>query len=144
MNNLEKDGIFKINNNGTFSIEPNIALNPESSITFIKNFTKDISVYRPVGSQELADVKTRIINEMTKIGLDIQIQSFTRKINNKDYSFSNLIGKNSNANEKFILLGVHIDSPQIEGCESTIDAATGISIALELARRILSKNIYMH
>jgi len=138
--NLENDGILNLNKNNMFSIEPNIILNPEASITFIQNFTKNISIYRPNGSKELINVKNQIINEMKKIGLDIQVQAFTRNINNKEYSFSNLIGKNSNANEKFIILGVHVDSPQIEGCESTIDAATGISIALELARRVLSND----
>jgi len=140
IDNLEINGTLKINKNNTFSIEPNLVLNPESSITFIKNFTKDISVYRPVGSKELINVKNKILKEMKKIGLETQIQSFTKTINNKEYSFSNLIGKNPYVNEKFILLGVHVDSPQIEGCESTIDAATGVSIVLELARRILSKN----
>lgn len=139
--NLENDGILNLNKkNGMFSIDPNILLDPESSITFIKNFTKNISIYRPVGSNELNNVKKLIIEEMRKIGLDIQVQSFTKNINNKEYSFSNLIGKNSNATSKFIVLGVHVDSPQIEGIEATIDAATGVSIALELARRIISKN----
>jgi Zn-dependent M28 family amino/carboxypeptidase len=120
----------------------NSILNEDSSISFIKNFTKEISIYRPNGSKELVNVKNKIINEMKKIGLKTEIQSFTRTINNKDYSFSNLIGKNilKYANKKFILLVVHIDSPQIKGCESTIDAATGISIALELARNIINKN----
>jgi hypothetical protein len=123
-------------------IENSSNISEDSSITFIKNFTKEISIYRPNGSQELVFVKNKIINEMKKIGLKTEIQSFTRTINNKDYLFSNLIGKNINklANKKFILLGVHIDSPQIKGCESTIDAATGISIILELARNIINKN----
>jgi hypothetical protein len=121
-----------------------ISISPSSptdkSSTFIKNFTKEISVYRPVGSKELDTVKHKIVNEMKRIGLHVEIQHFKRKINNKKYSFSNLIGKNTNTNKKYILLGVHIDSPQIEGCESTIDAATGVSIALELARQVISKN----
>ena len=112
----------------------------DPSITFIKNFTKEISVYRPVGSKELDIVKHKIVNEMKNIGLHVEIQPFKRKINNKKYSFSNLIGKNINANKNYILLGVHIDSPQIKGCESTIDAATGVSIALELARQLITKN----
>jgi Zn-dependent M28 family amino/carboxypeptidase len=123
-----------------FSNLGNSLLNQDSSMNFIKNFTKEISVYRPVGSKELKIVKNKIINEMKKIGLKTEVQSFKKKIYHKEYSFSNLIGKNINANKKFILLGVHIDSPQIDGCESTIDAATGVSIALELARRIISKN----
>jgi len=115
-------------------------LNQDPSITFIKDFTKEISVYRPVGSKELDIVRDKIVIEMTKIGLHVEIQSFKRKINDKEYSFSNLIGKNIKANKKFILLGVHIDSPQIEGCESTIDAATGVSVALELARQIIKRH----
>jgi len=83
--NLEQDGTINHNNNGTFSIDPDLVLNPEDSITFIKKFTKNISIYRPVGSKELNYVKKQITDEMKKIGLEIEIQSFTRKINNKDY-----------------------------------------------------------
>ena len=58
-------------------------------------------------------------------------------INNKEYSFSNLIGVNPNANKKYILLGVHIDSPQNPKCECTTDAVTGISIAIQLAKNLM-------
>jgi glutaminyl-peptide cyclotransferase len=116
-------------------------LNQDPSITFIKDFTKEISVYRPVGSKELSTVKNLVINEMSKIGLSVEIQSFTRVINNKTYSFSNLIGKNKNVYQKnYILLFAHIDSPQIEGCEATIDSATSIAIILELAKNLIKKN----
>jgi hypothetical protein len=85
--NLENDGILNLNKKtGMFSIDPNILIDPESSITFIKNFTKNISIYRPVGSNELNNVKKLIIDEMKKIGLDIEVQSFTRNINNKEYT----------------------------------------------------------
>lgn len=106
----------------------------------IKNFTKDISIYRPVGSDNLNIVKNKVLNKMNELGLTTTKQTFKRTINNKKYSFDNLIGVNSKANGPFILLGAHIDSPQIEGCESTIDAATSISIILELTEKILKEN----
>jgi len=109
-------------------------------IDSIKKFTKDISIYRPVGSKELKEVKNKILNEMKKLGLKTTEQSFTRTIKNKDYQFSNLIGINPYAKAPYILLGAHLDSPQIDGCESTIDAATSISIILELVKNILVAN----
>ena len=109
-------------------------------IDSIKKFTKDISIYRPVGSKELKEVKNKILNEMKKLGLKTTEQSFTRTIKNKDYQFSNLIGINPYAKAPYILLGAHLDSPQIDGCESTIDAATSISIILELVKNILVTN----
>lgn len=108
-----------------------------TNIDYIKNFTKEISIYRPVGSSELETVKNKVLTEMKNIGLETKVQSFTRTINNKEYSFSNLIGVNPNANKKNILLGVHIDSPQNPKCECTTDAVTGISIALQLAKNLM-------
>ena len=112
----------------------------DSPINSIKDFTREISIYRPVGSKELIDVKSKILNEMKKINLKTTEQSFSRNIRNKNYQFSNLIGVNPNAKGPFILLGAHLDSPQIDGCESTIDAATSIAIILELVKNILKKN----
>lgn len=108
-----------------------------TNIDYIKNFTKEISIYRPVGSSELETVKNKVLTEMKNIGLETKVQSFKRTINNKEYSFSNLIGVNPNANKKYILLGVHIDSPQNPKCECTTDAVTGISIALQLAKNLM-------
>jgi hypothetical protein len=111
-----------------------------TNIDYIKNFTKEISIYRPVGSSELETVKNKVLTEMKNIGLETKVQSFTRTINNKEYSFSNLIGVNPNANKKNILLGVHIDSPQNPKCECTTDAVTGISIALQLAKNLIKED----
>ena len=111
-----------------------------TNIDYIKNFTKEISIYRPVGSSELETVKNKVLTEMKNIGLSTTVQSFKRTINNKEYSFSNLIGINPNVNKKYILLGVHIDSPQNPKCECTTDAVTGISIALQLAKNLLLEN----
>jgi hypothetical protein len=111
-----------------------------TNIDYIKTFTKDISIYRPVGSSELESVKNKVLTEMKNIGLSTTVQSFKRTINNKEYSFSNLIGVNPNANKKHILLGVHIDSPQNPKCECTTDAVTGISIALQLAKNLMLEN----
>jgi len=112
----------------------------DTNIDYIKTFTREISIYRPVDSLELNTVKNKVLTEMKNIGLSTKIQSFKRIINNKEYSFSNLIGVNPNANKKNILLGVHIDSPQNPKCECTTDAATGISIALQLAKNLMLEN----
>ena len=109
------------------------------SITNIMNFTKQISIYRPVESSNLRKVKDIVINEMKKY-IDVSEQSFDRTIRNKTYKFSNLIGVNIKAKPPYILLGAHIDSPQIENCESTIDACTSISIILELVKNLLKNN----
>jgi len=110
-----------------------------SPLENIKKFTKEISIYRPIGSDNLNIVKNKIINKMNSLGLTTTKQSFKRIINNKEYSFDNLIGVNPKVKNNFILIGAHIDSPQIEGCESAIDAATSISVILELADKILKQ-----
>jgi len=114
--------------------------NTTLDIDNIKTFTKKISIYRPVGSPDLESVKSKVLTEMKNIGLSTTVQSFKRTINNKEYSFSNLIGINPNVNKKYILLGVHIDSPQNPKCECTIDAVTGISIALQLAKNLIKED----
>ena len=106
----------------------------------IKNFTKKISIYRPFESNNLIDVKYNVMNIMSKYMNSVE-QKFTRTIRNKTYNFSNLISINKKAlNNNYILLGAHIDSPQIDQCESTIDAATGIAIIIELTKNILKNN----
>jgi len=106
----------------------------------IKNFTKEISIYRPVESENLQIVKKKIIKSLTDIGLTVSIQTFTRMINNKVYNFSNIIATNGNSKAPYITLGCHIDAPQIPGIEATIDAATSISLMIELARNVINKN----
>ena len=104
-----------------------------------KKFIKNISIYRPNGSENLKYVLMVIVNYMKKLGLYVEIQTFKKKINSKVYTFTNLIGINTRSTGKFILLGAHTDSPQVKGCESAIDAATSIFIILDLAKKILLK-----
>lgn len=103
----------------------------------LKEFTKEICVYRPVGSPELEKVKNKIRGKLSGLNLNVQTQSFTKTIRDKKYNFSNIIATNPKSKGKYIVLGVHIDSPQIEGCESAIDAGTSIAIIIELATNIL-------
>lgn len=109
-------------------------------IEYIKDKTKIMSVHRGVQTELLGFVKNYVIEQMDLIQLQVTEQHFTRNINNKDYKFSNIIGINPNAKAPYILLGAHIDSPQIEGCESTIDAVTSISIILEVTKNLLKNN----
>jgi len=111
--------------------------NFNDDLNYIMNLTKEFSIYRPVESNNLNYIKRRIIEEMTKIGIKINVQKFTRNINGRNYHFSNLIGQNNNISSGFTLLGAHIDSPQIDGCQSSIDAATGIAINLMLTKKLL-------
>ena len=106
----------------------------------IKKKTLKLSIYRPNNSDNLRYVHTLIINYMKEIGLHVEIQTFKRKIKNKIFTFTNLIGINPKCTGNLILLGAHTDSPQVEGCESAIDAATSISIILELVKQLLIKN----
>ena len=112
----------------------------DNPIQNIKKMTKELSVYRPVGSDNLLTVKSKVMKTMRDIGLSVDEQKFTRNIKNNNYNFSNLIGINPNAKAPYILLGAHIDSPQIDGCESTIDSVTGIVVILELAKNLLKIN----
>jgi len=109
-------------------------------IEYIKDTTKIMSVYRAVQTELLGFVKNYVIEKMKKLQLQITEQHFSRNIKNKDYKFSNIIGINPNAKAPYILLVAHIDSPRIDGCESTIDAVTSISIILELTKNLLKKN----
>lgn len=109
-------------------------------LNYIKELTKNISIYRPVQSDNLNKVKRYVINELGKInGLHIEEQFFKRNINGKDYNFSNIIAKNNNkdVNKDFILLSAHIDAPLIENIEASIDSATSIGIIIEITNKIL-------
>jgi len=108
------------------------------NINNIKQTTKDISIYRPIESPNLFKVKKYIIDKLNELGLSTSLQSFKQTIQNKSYNFSNIISYNKNLSKKYILLGAHIDSPNIEGSESAIDSASSIAIILELARCILN------
>ena len=110
------------------------------NLNYIKELTKNISIYRPVQSENLNKVKKYVINELEKInGLYIEEQFFKRNINGKDYNFSNIISKNNNKDSKkdFILLSAHIDAPLIENIEASIDSATSIGIIIEITNKIL-------
>ena len=110
------------------------------SIDNIKTITKKISIYRPVQSTNLSKVKTYIINELNKIPkFIVQEQKFTRIINNIQYNFSNIIATNSNQRPK-IILGAHLDSPQIDGIQATIDACTSIAIIIEIISKLSETN----
>ena len=112
-------------------------------LNYIKDITKNISIYRPVQSENLNKVKKYVINELNKIdGLHVEEQHFKRNINNKDYNFSNIIANNINkdSNKDFILLSAHIDSPIIENIEASIDSATSIGLIIEITNKIL--NVY--
>ena len=109
-------------------------------LNYIKELTKNISIYRPVQSSNLSKVKKYVINELGKIdGLQIEEQSFIKNINSKDYSFSNIIAKNNNkySDKDFILLSAHIDAPVIENIEASIDSATSISLIIEITNKIM-------
>ena len=73
-----------------------------SPLENIKKFTKEISIYRPVGSDNLNTVKNKIINKMNSLGLTTTKQPFKRIINNKEYSFDNLIGVNPKVKNNFM------------------------------------------
>jgi len=116
----------------------NINIDHFNNIDNIKMFTKQISIYRPIESSNLKTVKNIVKTELSKY-LDVMEHTFTKTIKNNKYNFSNLIGINKKTTSSYVLLGAHIDSPQIDGCESTIDAATSIAIIMELTKTILQK-----
>jgi hypothetical protein len=114
-----------------------------NSLNAIKNTTQMISIYRPVESNALRNVKNIVTNIMNSMRLTVTEQYFIRNINYYNYTFSNLIAINPNAKPPYILLGAHIDSPQINGVTSAIDAATSIAIILELVKNLLVRNPYI-
>lgn len=113
------------------------------NLNFIKEFTKTNSLYRPALSNNLEIVKTNVINELNKIPNFItKEQFFTRKINNKEYKFSNIIGNSKLFNETkpYIILSAHIDGPNMDNCPASIDAITSIGIIIEVAKKLLDFN----
>ena len=109
-------------------------------LNYIKNLTKKISINRPVGSDNLIRVKNIVFDELKNINnLTYQEQKFVRNIKGKNYNFSNIIAYNKTINENYIILGCHIDGPQID-TESATDAATCVAFIIEITKKILENN----
>ena len=109
-------------------------------LDFIKEFTKSNSLYRPISSDNLETVKYNTMTLLNQIpNFIVSEQYFTRKINNKEYSFSNIIGNPSNFNKgkPYIILSAHIDGPMTQdNCPASIDAITSIGIIIEFAKKL--------
>ncbi len=127
--------IYNLIDKEHFEIKNNLDL------VYIKNLTKKISINRPVGSDNLKKVKQIVLDELKKItNINYEEKFFTRNIKGKEYEFSNIIAYNKNISDNYIILGCHIDGPQIKFMESTIDAVTCIAIIIEITKKILSIN----
>jgi hypothetical protein len=130
--------LYKSNNSENFEhFESLIDLN------FIKQFTKNNSLYRPVHSNNLEKVKLNVLNELNKIpNFVIKEQNFTRKIHDKVYNFSNIIGNSTifNDTKPYIILSAHIDGPSMNNCPASIDAITSISVIIEITKKLLQIN----
>jgi hypothetical protein len=107
----------------------------------IKRITKEVSINRQVGSSNLLKVKKFVMNELNKLGLDVEEQKFTRLIRGKNYDFSNIIAKNKSVNDNYIILGCHIDSPQLDS-ESATDAASCVGLIIEIVKHLLINKEY--
>uniref|UniRef100_A0A6C0HUT7 Peptidase M28 domain-containing protein n=1 Tax=viral metagenome TaxID=1070528 RepID=A0A6C0HUT7_9ZZZZ len=117
-------------------------LNNSLDLDNIKRITKEVSINRPVGSTNLLNVKKFVINELNKLGLDVEEQKFTKKIKGKNYDFSNIIAKNKNVNDNYIILGCHIDGPQIDIMEAATDAASCVGLIIEITKKLLINKTY--
>lgn len=106
----------------------------------IKRITKEISINRPVGSDNLNKVKKMVLDELNKLDLNVEQQKFTRTIKGKIYEFSNIIATNKLVNDNYVILGCHIDGPQIKDMKSANDAATCIALIIEITKKILENN----
>lgn len=122
----------------------NIVENFQSNLIdldFIKDFTKINSLYRPVTTNNLETVKLNVMTLLNQIpNFIVSEQYFIRKINNKEYTFSNIIGtpSNFNKNKPYIILSAHIDGPTTQdNCPASIDAITSIGIIIELAKQLV-------
>ncbi len=105
-----------------------------SNIDNIKNLTRNISIPRPIESENLKNVKKYVIDELIKINLNVEEQKFTKN----NHTFLNIIGTNKFSNNKeYILLSAHIDS--VKDIEGAIDSATSIAIIIDITKKILFK-----
>lgn len=108
------------------------------SIKNIKYLTKLISIPRPIESDNLRFIKNIVMDKLKELNLIVEEQKFNQHIRNKSYNFSNIIAYNKNTSSKYILLGAHIDSCDIDNFHGSIDSASSIAIILELANKILT------
>jgi Zn-dependent M28 family amino/carboxypeptidase len=108
-----------------------------SALQQIKKITKEISIYRPIGSKNLKHVKQYIMEYAKNIGLHVEEQKFKKKIRGHVYSFSNIIVTNPRSSPPYLMLLAHSDAPMIPGTEAALDSATSIAIILELIRNII-------
>jgi hypothetical protein len=105
----------------------------------IKRITKEVSIERLVDSDNLKKVKKFVINELNNLNLSVEEQKFTKLIKGKNYNFSNIIATNKNVDDNYIILGCHIDSPQLN-TEAATDAASCIGLIIEIVRNLLIIN----
>jgi hypothetical protein len=113
------------------------------NVNFIKEFTKNNSLYRPVPSENLEKVKNHVIKSLETIpNFIVRKQYFTRKIHNKEYNFSNIIANSFtfNKSKPYIILSAHIDGPASQNLTpASIDAITSIGIIIEVTRQIIKQ-----
>jgi Zn-dependent M28 family amino/carboxypeptidase len=110
------------------------------SIDNIKILTKQISIPRPIESENLNKVKQLVILKLKELNLITKEQKFNQIVRSKAYNFSNIIAYNQEASKKYILLAAHIDTCNIDNFEGAIDSASSIAIILELAKELLKIN----
>ncbi len=129
--------LLYLNNNEHFKVSLNNSLDLDN----IKRITKEVSINRPVGSTNLLNVKKFVINELNKLELNVEEQKFTKNIKGKNYEFSNIIAKNKNVDDNYIILGCHIDGPQIN-IEAATDAASCVGLIIEISKKLLINKTY--
>jgi len=110
------------------------------SMDNIKDLTKQISIPRPIESENLNKVKQLVILKLKELNLITKEQKFNQIVRSKAYNFSNIIAYNQEASKKYILLAAHIDTCNIDNFEGAIDSASSIAIILELAKELLRIN----
>jgi arginine utilization protein RocB len=80
------------------------------------------------------------MDKLRELKLIVEEQKFNQTIRNKSYNFSNIIAYNKNTSSKYILLGAHIDTYQLDNFEGAIDSSSSIAIILEFAKNLLILN----
>ncbi|VDL18204.1 unnamed protein product [Hymenolepis diminuta] len=105
----------------------------------MKNFDeilRNINLIRPVGSENLTNVREYIVNSLENIDWKVELDTFTDLTVIGYKSFSNIIAINNPGATRRLVLACHYDSKLMHGFYGTIDSAVPCAIMVNIANSL--------
>ena len=90
---------------------------------------------RVVGTPGEAQAMKYILDQLSSFGYKPEIQTFTYKVKEKEYTSHNIIATKKGESDKEVIVGAHYDSVNSGGSVGADDNASGIGVLLETAKR---------